>query len=176
MKGSEIRIYPAFADGRAIPGIGVFKVLGTSVSIRIGQVSDGSAAVVVKPVQAIEELPELFRAVAAAMHFVNAWERQLGNEQPFNLTKLTQDLFLGRDCMADLAGIRGAARVFHTRPPADPSKIIAIRMLVDESEAEPTQAKSTESREPLRQAAGTKDRPWSAASCIPQEVLCHLAV
>lgn len=85
MHGCEIRIYPAFADGQTIPGIGVFKVLGTSVSIRIGQISDDSPAVAVEPVQTIEELPELFRAVAAAMHLVNAWERQRGNEPPFDL-------------------------------------------------------------------------------------------
>lgn len=178
MHGCEIRIYSAFADGQTIPGIGVFKVLGTSVSIRIGQISDDSPAVAVEPVQTIEELPELFRAVAAAMHLVNAWERQRGNEPPFDLTKLTQGLFSGRDCRADLSGIRGAARAFHTRPPAAPSKIIAMRMLVDDGDAEdkPTQAKSTENRECLRQAAGTKDHPWSAASYIPQEVLCHLAV
>ena len=178
MHGCEIRIYPAFADGQTIPGIGVFKVLGTSVIIRIGQISDDSPAVAVEPVQTIEELPELFRAVAAAMHLVNAWDRQRGNEPPFDLTKLTQGLFSGRDCRADLSGIRGAARAFHTRPPAAPSKIIAMRMLVDDGDAEdkPTQAKSTENRECLRQAAGTKDHPWSAASYIPQEVLCHLAV
>ena len=102
MHGCEIRIYPAFADSHTTPGTGIFKVLGTSVIIRIGQISDDSPAVAVEPVQTIEELPELFRAVAAAMHLVNAWERQRGNEPPFDLTKLTQGLFSGRDCRANI--------------------------------------------------------------------------
>lgn len=60
MHGCEIRIYPAFADGQTIPGIGVFKVLGTSVSIRIGQISDDSPAVAVEPVSSPRPRPISF--------------------------------------------------------------------------------------------------------------------